>query len=154
MSQCFCPSEGMHQIYLFRNQLSWRFIKLKETYNLIIVLPLNYFLLSISRRERLDEHLGGGGGFFFFFFFFFKPGKSERAYLSKHKDNYSRKGAREAEQFNFVGRCVLLPFSCQIRAHPGPKWTTCEAALCEKVKAVEEKEKAASQESLGSTHYN
>lgn len=27
------------------------------------------------------------------------------------------------------------------------------AVLCEKVKAVEEKEKAASQESLGSTHY-
>ena len=82
----------MHQIYLFRNQLSWRFIKLKETYNLIIVLPLNYFLLSISRRERLDEHLGGGVGFLFFVFFFLKPEKLELPYISKHKDIIQGKG--------------------------------------------------------------
>lgn len=52
----------------------------KETSYLIIVLPLNYFLLSILKRERLDEGL-----VWVFCFFFFKPEKLGLPYISKHK---------------------------------------------------------------------
>lgn len=128
--------------FVWKSAILTIFKIIKETFDLITVLPLNYSAKCLKAEEVLGR------------FPFFKSLRNwDFPTFQSTKAYYSRKEAREAEQFSFVGHRVLLPFSCQIKAHPSPKWTASGAVLCEKVKAIEEKEKAASQESLGSTHY-
>lgn len=90
--QYFYSSEGIYQIYLFKSQLSKQFLKLiSKTFDLIIVLLLNYSLLSILRQERrLQEGCFG-------LVFFLSLRNWDFPAFQNTKAYYLRQGAREAQ---------------------------------------------------------